>query len=158
MDFETKKEKLDALVRHIEGVQENCQLLANRLIDEDKSNFELAKRLIANSYMHDNSKFSSLEWQHLTKADEDDEMLDIVIKEHNSGNLHHPEYWNGIKNMPDVYIAEMCVDWRARSTELGTDLREWIDEKATKRWDFTKRDAVYKKIMKYVNLLLEPGL
>ena len=158
MDFETKKEKLEVLIRHIEEVQKNCRLLADRLVSDDKSQFEFAKRLIANSYLHDNSKFSALEWQHLTQGDEDDKMLDIVIEEHNSGNLHHPEYWDGIKNMPDVYLAECCADWRTRSSELGTDLKEWIDIKATKRWNFTKRDKVYKTIMKFVNLLLEPGL
>lgn len=153
-----KKEKLDALVRHIDEVQKHCKLLADRLVAESSDNFEFAKRLIANSYLHDNSKFSSLEWQHLTQADSEDEMLNVVIKEHNSSNLHHPEYWDGIKNMPTVYIAEMCVDWRVRSMELGTDLREWINNKATKRWNFTKRDKVYKTIMKFVNLLLEPSL
>jgi hypothetical protein len=125
---------------------------------DDKANFEFAKRLVANSYLHDNSKFSSLEWQHLTKSEEDDEMLDVVIKEHNLGNLHHPEYWDGIKNMPDVYIAEMVCDWKARSAELGSDLKEWISTKATKRWGFSKRDKVYKTIMKFVGMVLEPGL
>jgi hypothetical protein len=159
MDFETKTEKLEALIRHIEEVQKNCRLLADRLMAEDKANFEFAKKLIANSYLHDNSKFSSLEWMHLTRAEEDDEMLDVVIKEHNNSNFHHPEAWSdGIRGTPDIYIAEMTCDWKARSTELGTDLKEWIDTKATKRWGFGKRDKVYKKIMKYVDLLLEPRL
>jgi hypothetical protein len=158
MDFETKKEKLDTLIRHVEEVQKNCQLLAERLIAEDKCNFELAKRLVANGFTHDNSKFFNLEWAHLTLSDNDDELLDVVIKEHNSSSGHHPEYWDGIRNMPSVAIAEMICDWKARSTELGTDLKEWIDTKATKRWGFTKRDTVYKRIMKYVNLLIEPGL
>ena len=69
--------------------------------------------------------------------------------------MHHPESWDGIKNMPQVYIAEMVCDWKARSSELGTNLREWINEKATKRWGFTARDKVYRDIDRFVNLLLE---
>jgi hypothetical protein len=156
MNTEEKIEKLEALIRHIEGVQENCKLLSHRLIEKDQ--FELGKRLIANGMKHDNSKFFSLEWAHLTRSDNDDELLDNVIQVHNSSNLHHPEYWDGIKNMPLVFIAEMVCDWRTRSTELGTDLREWIEKKATKRWKFSPRDKVFKQIMKFVDLLLEPKL
>ena len=70
-------------------------------------------------------------------------------------NRHHPCYWGGIKYMPDVNIAEMTCDWKARANEFGTDLREWIDKHATKKYKFTKKDEVYKKIEKFVNLLLE---
>jgi hypothetical protein len=156
MNNEEKLEKLETLVRHIKAVQENCERLGRRLIHEGK--FELGKRLIANSMSHDNSKFGSLEWDHLTRGDEDDEMLDVVIAVHNSSNLHHPEYWDGIKNMPAVHVAEMVCDWKTRSSELGTDLKEWIDRKATKRWKFSQRDAIYKQIMMYVDMLIEPGL
>jgi len=158
MDFDTKNEKLDALLRHIEEVKKNCLLLATRLMDKDKNNFEFAKKLIANSFLHDNSKFSAIEFQHLTKADEDDEMLKVVIEEHEDRNFHHPEHWGCIKEMPKIYLAECVSDWRARSSELGTDLKDWINTTATKKWEFTKRDKVYKQIMEYVNLLLEQSL
>lgn len=155
MDFETKKEKLEILVRHIDEVQKNCKLLADRLIAEDKTKFDFAKRLVANSYLHDNSKFSTLEWQHLTKADEDDEMLNVIIEEHGSRNFHHPEYWcDGIKEMPEIFLAECVVDWFTRSNEMGTDFFDWINRVAANRWKFTKRDKVYRKIMKFANLLV----
>lgn len=157
MDREEKIEKIQALVRHIENVKENCHRLGMKLTEQE-NNFELGKRLIANSYLHDNSKFFSIEWQHLTNTDKDDEMLDVVIGVHNTQNFHHPECWNGIKEMPEVFLAELCCDWFARSNELGKDLKEWIDTTATKRWKFTKRDKVYKKIMYFVNLLIEKGL
>lgn len=159
MDKETKVTKLERLIRHKAEVLDNCIQLAKRLIDEDAKNFDLAKRLIASAYTHDLSKLTnSLEWMHLTEADEDDDMLTIAIRQHNESNLHHPEAWGGIKNMPEVALAEMVADWKARSSELGTDLKEWIQTRATKRWGFTRRDAVYKDIMRFVNLLIESGL
>lgn len=155
MDFETKKEKLEVLIRHIDEVQKNCKLLGDRLVSEDKASFEFAKKLIANSYLHDNSKFSTLEWKHLTNADEDDEMLNVVIEEHGSRNFHHPEYWfDGIKGMPEIYLAECVVDWFTRSNEMGTDFFDWINRIAANRWKFTKRDKIYRKIMKFANLLV----
>ena len=55
------------------------------------------------------------------------------IRHHAETNPHHPEYWHGIENMPKVYIAEMVCDWYARSNEFGSDLREWVKDKATKK-------------------------
>jgi len=160
MNKETKIQKLDTLIRHKKDVIENCILLSERLISIDSANIDFARKLIANSFSHDNSKLSiTLEWNHLTNTEDADEMLEIAVRDHAENNLHHPEaHVGGIKEMPDIYLCECLCDWKSRSSELGTDLREWIDTKATKRWSFTKRDKVYKKIMKYVELLLEPGL
>ena len=49
----------------------------------------------------------------------------------------------------------MVADWKARSEEFGTSLREWIDEHATKRFGFTKEDDTYKEIIKYVDMLCQ---
>lgn len=110
MDKETKLEKLDALIRHIEEVIKNSHLLGHKLIDTGE--FELGKRVIANGFMHDQSKFLALEWETLTKADDANGFLDSVIKHHNAINMHHPEFWGGIKNMPQVYLAELVCDWK----------------------------------------------
>ena len=155
MDKETKLDKLDALTRHVEEVIKNCRLLGHKLIDAGE--FDLGKRVIANGFLHDQSKFHALEWETLTKA-EDNGFLDTVIKHHNETNMHHPEFWGGIKNMPQVYLAEMICDWKARSSVMGTDLKKWIEESAMKRWDFTKNMQVHRDIMKYVNMVLEQRL
>jgi len=57
--------------------------------------------------------------------------------------------------MPDIAILEMVCDWKARSEEFGTSLRDWIEESALKRWGFTKEDVIYKKITQYVDMLCE---
>jgi len=156
MDKEQKIDKLRTLIRHIEEVQKNAQLLGFKLIDAGE--FDLGKRLIANSFLHDQSKFHALEWIHLTKPDDDDDLIGLAIQVHTAHNYHHPECWGGIKDMPQVYLAEMVCDWKARSNELGTDFKEWINDKATRRWKFARKDKVYRDLMKYVDLLIEPSL
>lgn len=162
----TPIEKLDALLRHIHNVQENCEMLGRKLIhmhqslskkEQAKSNdLHIGLMLIANSLSHDQSKFFGIEWDHLGKGDP---LLRKAIVQHNHSNPHHPEYWGSIHSMPDVYIAEMVCDWKARSSEFGTDLKEWIEKEATKRWGFglvpPHRDTVGSKIDKYLKLLLD---
>ena len=114
--------------------------------------------MIANGYVHDASKFRGIEFEYLSTGNPTEEhaklKLKLAIHQHNSTNLHHPEAWSGgIKDMPDVYLAELVCDWKSRSEEFGTDLRQWIDNVATKRFDFIAEDKVYTDIVRYVNLL-----
>ena len=148
--------KVDALYRHIEEVQRNCRLLGERLIEQGKE--DMGIQLIRNALVHDQSKFNGIEWDYLSidpQTAEDKANLSLAIKHHNRTNFHHPEAWLGIKNMPSVYIAEMVCDWKARSSEFGSALKEWIDNGAAKRFGYTKKDKVYKEIMVYTKLLLD---
>ncbi len=148
--------KVDSLYRHIEEVQRNCRLLGERLIEQGDE--ELGVHLIRNALVHDQSKFSGIEWDYLLNDSEDaadKANLALAIKHHNRTNLHHPEAWLGIKNMPNVFLAEMVCDWKARSSEFGSSLKDWIDNGAAQRFGYTKRDKVYKEIMTYTKLLLD---
>ena len=157
-EAETTMEKVRALTRHIRNVEDNCLLLGEKLILSGE--IELGHHLIANGFVHDASKFSGIEWDYLSvlpaKEEETKLKLKMAVHHHNSTNKHHPEAWQGIKNMPTVYLAEFCCDIKARSEEFGTDLRNWIDEVATKKYCFAKEDEVYKKIMKFVDMLCPP--
>lgn len=53
----------------------------------------------------------------------------------------------------EKFMAEFCCDVKSRSEEFGTDLRHWIDDTATLKYGFTESDMVYKKIMRFVNML-----
>lgn len=155
---DTQITKLQAIVRHIRNVQDNCLLLGERLIRNGE--FDLGRRLIANSLKHDASKFEGVEWEHMspgtpTEAEEGKLKLKMAINHHNQSNTHHPEYWGKIHQMPRIYVAEMVCDWKARSEEFGTSLKDYIQDSATKRWDFTKEDKVYKEIMEFVDMLCE---
>lgn len=148
--------KIRSITRHIRNVEDNCLLLGEKLIE--RGDIELGKQLIANGFVHDISKFYGIEFEFLAVGNPDKDnaklKLKLAIQQHNTTNKHHPESWSGgIKDMPDVYLAEFCCDVKSRSEEFGTDLRQWINEVATKKYKFSKDDAVYKKIMEYVDIL-----
>lgn len=143
-------QKIENVFNHIKNVQRNCYCLGIRLMK--RGDIELGRNLISNGQIHDNSKFKGIEFDHLVYSDP---LLPEVVKHHQSVNPHHPEYWGGIKNMPEVYVAEMVCDWYARASEFGTGIRDWIDNTALNRFGFTKDDAVYQTIQEMLNLLLK---
>jgi hypothetical protein len=155
--IDTVLSKIENVTRHIKNVENNCLLLGTKLIKS--GNIELGKQLIANGFVHDASKFTGIEFEYLSlnnPAEENNKLkIRLAIQQHNTTNPHHPEFWNHISKMPEVFLAECVCDWKSRSQEFGTDLREWIDNEATKRFHFSKSDAVYKQIMELVDLLCE---
>lgn len=146
-------EQLQTLMRHIRKVQDACGLLAERLLK--KGEIDFARRLIAASLTHDNSKFFGIEWENLIHSDKP-ELLKFAVHHHQQTNKHHPEYWGGIDNMPRLSVAEMVCDWYARSNEFGKDLRQWIKEEATERYSISPQGKSYKIIKEFIDLLLEP--
>lgn len=142
--------RINDLLRHIRNVQDNCIHLGLNLID--KGELEFGKTLIANGLIHDNSKWKGIEWDHLESADP---LLCEAVRQHNRTNAHHPEYWDSIHSMPRIYIAEMVCDWKARSNEFGTDLRQWIENKSTIRFEFKMEDKVGIEINYFLDLLLD---
>jgi hypothetical protein len=153
MTIETESiDKIELVFNHIQNVQRGCYKLGLKLMK--RGEIELGRNLIANGQIHDNSKFKGIEFAHLFHSDP---LLSEVIKHHQSVNPHHPEYWGSIHDMPKVYVAEMVCDWYARSTEFGTGIREWIDNKATQKFSFSPEDPVYKTIQEMLALLLEPS-
>jgi hypothetical protein len=158
-EAERTMEKIRAIARHIRNVEDNCVILAEKLLSVGE--IELARNLVANGMVHDASKFFGIEWEYLSLGNPVEDVaklkMKLAIHHHNSTNKHHPEAWpGGIKQMPDVYLAEFCCDVKPRSEEFGTDLRNWIDEIATKKYCFYKEDGVYKKLMAYVDMLCPP--
>jgi len=150
--------KINNITRHIRNVEDNCVFLGTKLIRLGE--IELGKQLISNGFVHDASKFYGIEFENLSVAGDNKEetklKLKMAIHQHNSTNKHHPEAWaGGIKEMPDVYLCEMVADWKSRSEEFGTSLREWIDNDATKKFKFTEKDEVYLEIMKYVDMICQ---
>lgn len=143
-------EKIEKVLNHIQNVQRNCYRLGMIMIKD--GNIEMGRNLIANGQIHDNSKLKGIEFAHLFGGDP---LLKDVAIHHSSTNMHHPEYWGSIQEMPEVYIAEMVCDCAARSAEFGTDVRVWFSEIASLKYSYQMTDSVGKKIEKYLNLLLE---
>jgi hypothetical protein len=150
--------KINRLTRHIRNVEDNCVLLGTKLIE--CGDIEFGRKLIANGMIHDASKFSGIEFENLSYQEPSKEesaklKLKMAVHHHNLTNPHHPEHWGNISMMPSVFLAEAVCDWKSRSEEFGTSLRDWIDNEATKRFGFTKEDKIYKEIMGFVDLLCE---
>ena len=149
LDYE---KKISEIINHIHNVQRNTYKLGILLIK--KGDIEIGKNLIANGLIHDNSKLKGIEFEYLYFGSGHAILAD-VLRHHQITNCHHCEYWGCIRNMPDLYLAEMICDWNSRSEEFKTDVREWIFTKATYKYNFSMEEEIGKKILYYLNLLLE---
>lgn len=145
--------RLQKLMRHIEEVRTNCEILGTKLIESGE--FDCGRMLIASGIKHDASKFEEPEWDHLW--DRQDPLFNEAWSHHVLHNDHHPEFWGSIHDMPRRSLAECVCDWAGRSSEFGTALRPWIEEKATVTYSFSQYDRAYQDIQYFLNMLLEPS-
>jgi hypothetical protein len=150
----TPEQHIDNLVRHIGLVREACLLLGKRLMARGRQDF--GRLLIARGHVHDASKFHGIEWDYLHAGQEvPPQMLEVAIRQHTLTNPHHPEYWGGFANMPEIAIAELVCDWFARSQEFGTSLRDWIRDVAIGRFGIDTGSEGFRHLTGFVDLLLE---
>jgi hypothetical protein len=148
----TEHERMDGLLRHINLVREHCSILAEKLAD--KGEVELARGLLKNSFLHDNSKFSGIEWQFLTDPNTTNRAgLKYAIEHHQRTNPHHPEYWGTIKEMPLIYRYEMIADITARGSEMATSSRDFINNHMPKRYGFPKDGEIHKQLVSILDML-----
>jgi len=152
---EIESRRLKTLIRHITNVQQSCLLLGELL--KAKGDKEFGQRLIANGFLHDNSKFCGCEWAYLHEdvKQEHPKQFKAALDNHTHSNPHHPEYWAGIKNMPPLYLAEFVCDVHARGSEFGTDVRDWVKTVAADKFGFTLQSKVYKDVKQFLDMLLE---
>jgi hypothetical protein len=147
----SNSDKLSSILRHIKRVEENCNLVATKLIEVNPAfSMAIAKR----GRVHDASKLDPLEFQHLWS---NDSKFEIALKNHHAGNTHHPEHFqNGIYGMSDLDLCEMVCDCVARSQEFGTDIRAWFfdEDKAPKRFGYKDDKNIYTKIESYLDLII----
>lgn len=144
--------KVEKLIRHISNVQESCQLLGKKFIEQGDVEFGI--RLIALGQVHDASKWTGIEWDYIILGDFNGEAK-LAAQHHNRTNPSHPEYWGTIDLMPRIYVAEMCCDWLARANEFGTDVWEYVRERAIPRYEISPRGKIYRWIKEFLDMLLE---
>jgi len=148
---------LESLIRHIKLVREAAWLLSTRIWERnDEGDKEFSKRLMVNVGSHDYTKFFGIEWTDLRPNNPNIEQLKLAHSQHLASNQHHPENWGGLNSMPDLMVAEMVCDWKARSDEKGSDLRDWIKNDAVEKYSISPQGKAYRKIKEYVDLLLDP--
>lgn len=123
------------LLTHIRRVQDNAMILAKHWYEQGRTDF--ARQLLAKAMKHDVSKWAGIEWDYLHRGnDVNPEMLRRAINNHQQTNDHHPEFWGGLENMPEVCVAEMVCDWLARAQEFGTSLKDWIKKTGARNYRF----------------------
>lgn len=144
-------DRLDDVCRHIALVRDACVLLGKRLIKSGRVDF--GRILIQLGHIHDASKFSGIEWRFLHNENADPIDIETAIEHHRKSNKHHPEFWGGFNNMPEVYMAEMVCDWYARSNEFGTDLKNWIDTEAVLKYNIDTESRKYEQLITFVEIL-----
>lgn len=143
--------KLEVILRHCENVREACERLGKRFIE--RGDIEFGIFLIVHGRIHDLSKFDLYERTFLIGND-DQESLKMAIFKHRAVNKHHAECWGSIDDVPRIYLAEMVCDLWARSSEQGTDLKDFIKEQVEK-WGISTSGKTYKSIKEFVDLLVD---
>jgi hypothetical protein len=146
----TTEDKIEQVLAHISNVQRNAYKLGMKLIRGGE--VKLGQNLIANGQVHDNSKLRGIEFQHLFWGSE---LLKETIAHHQSTNPHHPEFWESIHEMPEVYLAEMACDVLARAQEFGQDVREWLSASATKKYGFSMEDPCGRQLSRFIDMLTD---
>jgi len=148
------QQQLEEVLYHIGLVRDNCTQLGKRLSMAGED--QLGLDLIALGLIHDVSKIQNhLEFKSLRRGLEGSEEFNAALLSHVTTNLHHPEAWNGIEEMPRLYVAEMVCDWKSRATAFGTNLRDWIKNGACDRFNFSSKGRVYKEISEFVNMVCD---
>ncbi len=148
------EEHLDDLLSHLEKIRINTEILGRRLIAQGRPEF--GRNLIARGLRHDNSKFYGIEWDYLHSGNKiPKKVLSLAIANHQKTNPHHPEYWGGLENMPEIACYEMACDLFARSQEFGTGIREWIETSGEKRYHISSCPKQRQWLKKAVDVLLK---
>lgn len=141
--------KIQSLLRHIQLVRDLGIIVGEKFIDLKEEYF--GRHLIKNVLIHDNSKFEGIEWEAFFNDKKD--LIPAAIHHHNHTNFHHPEAWsNGVFGMPDLYLAEMSLDWLARSQEGFNNPLDWIKQEGMPRFKYNEKDKVHIKIMSFIDM------
>ena len=150
----TDQERIDGLLRHINAVKDNASILAQKLMAKGEG--ELARRLLQNVQSHDASKFSGIEWEYLTIGNEAKGLgLKLAVEHHQKTNKHHPQYWShGIVEMPLEQEYEMICDLAARSNEMGTSVRDYVENSMPKKYSFPKNGELHKELLGILDMLI----
>lgn len=147
----TDLEKVNAILKHIQRVEQNCIELAMKILPTD---LRFALDLISRGRSHDLSKFKPYQFEHLWDGDT---KFESALLQHRSLEMHHPDYHTGgIYGMSDLDIAEMVCDCLARAQEFGSDIRDFFfrEENAPTLFDYKGDIEIQSKIEKYLSLIL----
>ncbi|NIA09943.1 MAG: hypothetical protein GWP10_09485 [Nitrospiraceae bacterium] len=143
------KQYFNIIIEHKMNVVRAGIKIANALFNKDQ---KLAKKILLNCFSHDNRKVKiAIEFIHLRTMHS--EKFRKALDSHRKSSKHHIQYWDDVKDMPLDIVAEMVCDWYARSCEMGTSLRDYVD-KMIDTVNFSKKQK--NMINRCVAILLQP--
>lgn len=152
-DISTKrKEYLDYINKHIDTVKEMFNLYGEYLCEKLYIDIDKLSMLV---YKHDKSKFSEEEFEPYRKhfypsvgeeCSEDD--FDKAWEHHKNNNPHHEDYWHD-RNMfmPNIYIAEMLLDWAAMSRQFNNSIVEFYNKNKTNKGFSSKECEIIESVI-----------
>jgi hypothetical protein len=150
-EIELTLKKLDAWQRHVNNYRTAANILARKLIEIGR--IRLGLQLIAGN--HDGSKLTSyIEWNYLFQ-EENKELLQLAIQEHQSTNPHHLEYWGDTEHIPRLHLAELVADTFSRSNEFGKDYWDYMKNTFFPEHNIKVNSRTYKIIKEFADLLVE---
>lgn len=138
-------EHLEDVLTHLDAFHKCAVKMAKGLMASNQKSMALL--LLKRAYRHDADKFNRRTFEYLRRGLDMTPEFDEERLKHAKRNRHHPECHGSIHEMADVDVGEMVCDWAARSGEFKTGLQDYIDNVASKRFGFTKKDDIYKRIM-----------
>ena len=70
---------------------------------------------------------------------------------HDISKSNKDEFWDDIKNIDEITMIEMSIDFFARSLQFKTDPVEYVIKENKKRFNFPKN--ILSKIINYLNIM-----
>lgn len=138
------------IVSHIQRVHENGLKLAEELIKGGRSRF--ARRITIEVFKHDLSKFGEFEYTKFFSGDKEE--LKQAVAHHRWTNPHHIQYYEEYKDIPEVQLACMACDFKARSEEFGDNVKKYLKEFCEEK-KISVNTNFYKKLTGFLNLIIE---
>ena len=143
-------EKFRKIVAHIQRVHENGIKLCEELIKESRERF--ARRVQVEIFKHDLSKLEDFEFSRLSSQKEDE--IKVGVEHHRTVNPHHIQFYDDYKQIPEVQLACMACDLKARSEEFGSDVKQYFKKFCADN-EITTNTNFYKKVTGFLNLIIE---
>lgn len=163
---EELKKKQDDYARyindHINNIKIATQKYGEKLCKALDINMD---ELLKNINTHDVSKWSDDEFEGYRQffypvpgSIKSKEEFNKAWLHHQNTNKHHPEYWimrddKDIKllDMPNIYIAEMLLDWAAMGIRYGGSAYEYYNKEGHKK---LFSDNTRKKVEEVINVMI----
>lgn len=140
-----------AMIKYGDKLCELLNLDSSKLMeliyDHDKSKYEMEEFIAYRMKFHPASSDNK-------SKEEVEKLFNLAWLHHQNNNPHHPEYWvliDGDKveplDMPNIYIAEMLLDWEAMGMKFHTNTYKYYYERGKNKLFSDKTRATIESVI-----------